>query len=159
MPSDKLYFDPNGLYILLTDMGAPDQFHWGFYLAESEDHGRVYHLINNKDTNYGWEYDSHWTDGVPKSKALLLAHKIAVMDPGLHKPMGALLEAVSADLPVTCRVWLKRALHDLDDAGFIALTSPRQWVTSSARWRGRLLTTSYVTVGLSNPAPGVRLRV
>jgi hypothetical protein len=47
------------------------------------------------------------------------------MDPGLHKPMGALLEAVSADLPVTCRVWLKRALHDLDGAGFIALTSPK----------------------------------
>ncbi|KAL3456711.1 hypothetical protein BJX64DRAFT_270156 [Aspergillus heterothallicus] len=123
MPSDKLHFDANGLYIILSDIGALDQFHWGYYLAVSENHGRLYHLINNKDTGYKWKYDSHPTHNVPKSKALLVAHKIAVMDPALHAPLGEMLEAVSDAPPVTCRIWLLRALQELDDAGFIKLTA------------------------------------
>ncbi|KAL4783790.1 hypothetical protein BJX76DRAFT_357692 [Aspergillus varians] len=122
MPSDPIQFDVNGLYILLSDLGAERQFHWGIYLALSAEHGRVYHLINNIATDGNWEYDTHLSYGVPKSKTLLVAEKIAVMDPVLHEPLGDRLATVSATPPVTCRIWLKRALHDLDDEGFIKLT-------------------------------------
>lgn len=122
MPNNPIAFDPNSLYILLSDLGAERQFHWEFYLAITETDGQQYHLVNNADTGNTWKYLSRSTRGIPKALTLLVAMKIAVMDPALHGPLGARLEDVSTAPPVTCRVWLKRALRDLDDEGFIQLT-------------------------------------
>lgn len=52
---------------------------------------------------------------------LLAALKIAVMDPILHDPLATRLPQVSQTPPVTCRVWLKRALEELDEEGYIEL--------------------------------------
>lgn len=122
MPNNPITFDPNSLYILLSDLGAERQFHWEFYHAITETDGQQYHLVNNADTGHTWKYLSRCTRGIPRTLTLLAAMKIAVIDPALHGPLGARLEDVSTAPPVTCRVWLKRALRDLDEEGFFQLT-------------------------------------
>ncbi|KAL3479801.1 hypothetical protein BJX99DRAFT_61627 [Aspergillus californicus] len=122
MPHNPISFEPNGLYILLSDLGSEWQFHWAFYLAMTAHSGRILHLINNIDTDHVWKYVSRFMVGVPKTSTLLVALKIAVMDPVLHEPLDSRLAAVSQAPPVTCRTWLRRALEILDDEGFIKLT-------------------------------------
>lgn len=56
---------------------------------------------------------------VPKSKALLVALRIAVMDPTLHSSLTERLAAVPVTPPVTCRLWLKQAPFHLDNEGYI----------------------------------------
>ncbi|KAL2833846.1 hypothetical protein BDW59DRAFT_64592 [Aspergillus cavernicola] len=122
MPDDPISFDINGLYILLSDLGSERQFHWAFYLAKDLNSGPMYHVVNNADTQHQWQYISRMMTGTPKDKTLLVALKIAMMDPVLHDALGARLDAVSiTPAPVTCRIWLKRALEALDDEGYIQL--------------------------------------
>ncbi|KAL5336017.1 hypothetical protein BJX70DRAFT_401076 [Aspergillus crustosus] len=121
MPPNPVTFETDGLYILLSDLGDERQFHWGFYLAKSPDHGQVMHFVNNTDTNHEWKFISRESVGVPKSLTLLVASKIAVMETALHEPLDEKLAQVSTTEPITCRVWLKRALELLDDEGFIKL--------------------------------------
>lgn len=61
----------------------------------------------------------HWC---PNSKSLLLALKIAVTDPSMHDALAVRLEAVPVEPPVTCRLWLQKALYELDNEGYIKLT-------------------------------------
>ncbi|KAK2765105.1 hypothetical protein FQN54_008804 [Arachnomyces sp. PD_36] len=126
MPHEELIFDPNGLYILLTDIGAELQFHWGFYLATAPKEGWIFHLINNEDTNHEWKYQTKPSVNVPSSLNLLVAVKIAVLEPGLHAPFGdrlAQIPIAPSPLygPITCRTWLKEALFHLDNEGYIKL--------------------------------------
>jgi hypothetical protein len=53
--SAPIEFDVNGLYVLVSETGEVKYFHWGFYLALSKAHGRVYHMVNNIDTNHQWQ--------------------------------------------------------------------------------------------------------
>lgn len=122
MPDNNISFDTNGLYILVSDIGEVSQYHWGLYLALSSGHGIIFHTVNNRDTSYQWQYQTKASTSVPSSKSLLVALKIAVMDPALHSPLAARLAAVPVIPPVTCRLWLKRALFDLDNEGYIKLT-------------------------------------
>jgi hypothetical protein len=78
-------------------------------------------MVNNIDTNYQWQYRSKTSYGVPESLSLLVTLQIGVMDPGLHAPLETRLEAVSASPPVTCRIWLLRALADISGEGYIKL--------------------------------------
>ncbi|KAL2846156.1 hypothetical protein BJY01DRAFT_247333 [Aspergillus pseudoustus] len=123
MSDTSISFEENGVYILLTDVGEPIQFHWGLYLALSEEHGRVFHFVNNINTNHEWKFDSHLTTGIPNLKFLLVALKIAVMDRDLHEPLLTRLEAVSATPPISCRIWLMRSLEGLDNEGYIKLSA------------------------------------
>lgn len=125
-PREPLVFDTNGLYVLLTDIGAELQFHWGFYLATRPEEGMVFHLINNASTNNVWKYQAKFSTGVPNSLNLLFALKIAVLDPALHTALGDRLAQIPVAPsprygPITCRVWLKEALSELDNEGFIKL--------------------------------------
>lgn len=119
---DEISFDTNGLYILFSDIGAMSQFHWGLYLALSPNHGIVFHVVNNITTGGRWQYQTKTSTGVPSSRTLLLAMKIAVMDPSLHSSLVARLAAVPVTQSITCRIWLKQALFDLDNEGYIKLT-------------------------------------
>lgn len=58
MPSSgkKPVFETNGLYILVSEMGDVEAFHWGFYLALSPTNGTIIHLVNNTDTNWEWKF-------------------------------------------------------------------------------------------------------
>ncbi|KAL4915372.1 hypothetical protein BDW62DRAFT_203682 [Aspergillus aurantiobrunneus] len=57
------------------------QFHWAFYLATTPRSGRILHFVNNIDPGHVWKYVSRLMTGVLKSSMLLVALKIAVMDP------------------------------------------------------------------------------
>ncbi|KAK2762048.1 hypothetical protein FQN54_001054 [Arachnomyces sp. PD_36] len=126
--STSLNFDPNGLYIVLSDIGAIDRFHWGLYLATSEDIGVIFHLTNPPNSSE-WIYETRTTSNMRQSVNLLVATKIAVIDPVL----GGIMPDRLAQIPIqysarfrediTCRVWLKEALFALDEEGFIKLTA------------------------------------
>lgn len=122
MPDNRISFDTDALYILLTDIGEVSQYHWAFYLAITPEHGIIYHTVNNRETGYRWQYQTKICTGVPSSTTLLVALRIAVMNPVLHGVLAERLAAVPVTPPVTCRLWLKRALFDLDDEGYIMLT-------------------------------------
>ncbi|KAJ5787137.1 hypothetical protein N7457_002127 [Penicillium paradoxum] len=122
MPSNDISFDTNGLYIFLSDIGEVSQYHWGFYLALSPEHGTIFHTINSRETGDRWQFQTKTNTGIPYSKTLLVALKIAIMDPCLHGPLADRLAAVPVISPVTCRLWLKIALFDLDNEGYIKLT-------------------------------------
>lgn len=122
MPDNEISFDPNSLYILISDIGEVSQFHWAFYLALGPNHGTTFHTINNRDTGSQWQYQTKPSIGIPNSKTLLLALRISIMHPTLHSALAERLAAVPVIEPVTCRLWLKQALFDLDNEGYIKLT-------------------------------------
>ncbi|KFY81852.1 hypothetical protein V500_11023 [Pseudogymnoascus sp. VKM F-4518 (FW-2643)] len=115
-------------YILfLSDIGSERQFHWGFYLATEPKSGIVYHVINGPQTGDRWQYQTKKSHNVPSSVNLLTAMKIAVIEPLLYEALAARLATVPVEDSsryglITCRVWLKEALHILDDEGYINLT-------------------------------------
>ncbi|KAB8261402.1 hypothetical protein BDV32DRAFT_148667 [Aspergillus pseudonomiae] len=122
MPNNPIFFDTNGLYILVSDLGSDIQFHWALYLAQSQGQGIMFHVINSIETGNQWQYQTKPITGIPNSLNLLVSLKIAVMDPALHVALVDRLAAVPETPPITCRLWLKRALHELDEEGYIQLT-------------------------------------
>ncbi|KAJ9293156.1 hypothetical protein DTO271G3_8100 [Paecilomyces variotii] len=126
MNSGDIILDKNGLYILLSDIGAELQFHWGLYLAKEPTHGVIFHVICGPHTGNKWKYQMKLSSNVPSSFNLLLAIKIAVIDPVLHDSLAERLAQVPVQDSsrygrITCRVWLKEALEELDNEGYIAL--------------------------------------
>lgn len=122
MPHTPISFDINGLYILVSDLGSDIQFHWALYLVQSRGRGIMFYVINSIETGSQWQYQTKASTGTPNSLNLLVAVKIAVMDPALHSALADRLAAVSDTPPITCRLWLKRALLELDEEGYIQLT-------------------------------------
>lgn len=121
MPDNEISFNTNGLYILISDIGEVLRFHWGLYLALSPGHGIILHTVNNRDTGHQWQYQTKANIGVPNSKPLLVALQIGLIGPDLHGPLAERLATVPVTPPVTCRLWLKQALFDLDNEGYIGL--------------------------------------
>lgn len=135
-------FDVNGLYILLSLMPEEDAYHWGFYLAVNNplpnnpmNDGRVLGIsmhvtktpTNDPATNNKWRYEQKERSGTTRSKTVIVALKIAVLDPVLHQPLGDHLSRIPLQHSTifheasSCRVWLKDALYSLDQHGFIKL--------------------------------------
>lgn len=131
--NNPIVFAENGLYILLSDMANSNlQFHWGLYLAKSPEHGEIFHMVNNISTNYEWKYQTRQTPGVKGSRTLRSALKIGVVDPALHESMAQCLATVSTSPPITCRVWLERALYDLGEGGYVKLMAPVDCIQDEA---------------------------
>ncbi|KAL4904117.1 hypothetical protein BDW74DRAFT_32198 [Aspergillus multicolor] len=148
LSNTPISFTPNTLYIILSDIGSDRQFHWEFYLHKSPPHdGHQMHLVNNADTNHEWEYVSRATPAgtIPKDITLLVALEIASMDPVLHNALDERLARVSIEGPVTRRVWMKRALRELDEEGFICLSGKVDEIELEAE-----------TYAVENVARGVR---
>lgn len=114
-----LTFTTNGLYIILTDIGHETLYHWGLYLSQSPHDGIIFQLINGPHTDHKWRYQSKPNTGVPYSAQMLVAVKIGVIDEDLHDSLLTALAEVSTDEPVTCRVWLRRALEEVNERGIV----------------------------------------
>ena len=146
-------FDPNGFYILLSKMAEPGLFHWGFYLSINKARennplsdslllGTTYHVTktptNDPATNNKWRYEEKKRYGVATSKAVVVAIKVGVLDPALHGPLGEILAGIPLQNSTifheasSCRVWLKDALHSLDERGFIKLKSTVEAIEEEA---------------------------
>ena len=52
---------------------------------------------------------------------MLVAVKIGAIDEDLQESLIATLAEVSTDEPVTCRVWVRRALEEVHERGFVML--------------------------------------
>ncbi|EKV05794.1 putative Cytochrome P450 monooxygenase [Penicillium digitatum] len=121
-------FEENGLYILLSDRGDKSYtFHWGLYLHQATSSGFIYHLVNTVNSTT-WRFEPKPNQNIANSQGLLVALKIGVLDSCLHQHfLDRLYQVPIADSVrfrerITCRVWLKEALHALDEEGYIKLT-------------------------------------
>lgn len=137
MPSGPINLDPNGFYILLTDIGYERQFHWGLYLATSSTSGVIFHLTNNPTTGNKWAYQTKTSTNVPSSLNLLVALKVGVLDSDMHDAVGERLAQVPATNSsrygnITCRVWVKEALFALNDEGYLTLTRSVDYIEDEA---------------------------
>lgn len=128
MSAEPLPLDENGLYILLFDLGDGYRFHWQLYLATSTESGTIFHLTN-PGANDTWLFEAKPGTDERFSPDLVLATKMAVMEPVLHEALQSRLASVPSGYSVrfreniTRRVWVKEALYALDDEGYITLTN------------------------------------
>ncbi|KAI9835338.1 MAG: hypothetical protein M1819_002482, partial [Sarea resinae] len=126
MASNALTFEAGGLYILVSNIGAESYFHWGLYHALTPSDGLISHLINTPLTNHRWAYQSKHSSRVSHSLNLLVAVQVGVLEPVLWSALCDRLARISVSSSarhghMTCRVWVKRALEELDDEGYIVL--------------------------------------
>jgi hypothetical protein len=136
MPSNIIAFESSGLYILVSDIGDELHFHWGLYLAKTASEGQIFHLIRGPHTDDAWTYQTKPTtkNAIPHSVTLLVAMRIGFIEEMLQERLeerlaqlydGEMKNELSTGENVTqmsCRVWIKAALHMLDQEGFIAVT-------------------------------------
>ncbi|KAJ5952995.1 uncharacterized protein N7479_011408 [Penicillium vulpinum] len=135
----QLNFEVNGLYILLSDRGDKSYtFHWRFYLHQSSTSGSIYHLLNDIDPAI-WRFGHLPDQTVIYDPLLLGALKIGVLDPTLHAHFLErlrqipIVDSVRFRERITCRVWLKEALFELDDEGYIMLMRSVDDIEAEAR--------------------------
>lgn len=126
MATDRLSLDSNGFYILLFDVGDDCRFHWVLYHAQSPDSGIVSYLLQVQDTD-AWVFETKTSADVGSSRNLIVAVKLAVIEPELADALSKRLAQIPIGYSarfredVTCRVWVKEALFALDDEGYIKL--------------------------------------
>lgn len=132
----SLKFEANGLYLFLSERCHKLTFHWGLYLAKTADVGIVYHLLSNGDV---WSFETEPGDNLVRSRSFSLALKIAIIEPALHGLVSECLEAIPIQRyssrfreDVTCRVWVKEALYELDQSGLIKLVWPISRIETDA---------------------------
>ncbi|WEW59814.1 hypothetical protein PRK78_005294 [Emydomyces testavorans] len=122
VPSSGLNLETNCLYIVLSERGDFLTFHWALYLATAPRSGIIYHLINPGGV---WTYEKKISQTLVDSRSLSLVLKIANMDPKCWGLMEQCLAAIPIQYStrfredITCRVWLKEAIYDLDQSGLI----------------------------------------
>lgn len=83
-------FETNGLYLLLSDRGDVYTFHWALFLATTRKAGEMFHLVNadsNADSATTWRFEHEFSSTTASLGSVILALKVAVMDPVLHGPL------------------------------------------------------------------------
>ncbi|OAX82948.1 hypothetical protein ACJ72_02699 [Emergomyces africanus] len=108
--------------------------------------GTLFELTNpNPSNNKLWTYNATILTTLANKHNPLCALKISTIEPLLHEPFQALLGTIPI-VPysqrfgeeTTCRVWLKEALYELDQGGFIQLLWPVEEIEKEARALGML---------------------
>lgn len=64
----------------------------------------MFHVISSIKKANHWQYQTTPITGTPYSLNLLVAMKMAMMDPALHSPLADHLAAISDIPPITYRV-------------------------------------------------------
>ncbi|EZF35052.1 hypothetical protein H101_01418 [Trichophyton interdigitale H6] len=122
-----LKFDENGFYVLISDRGDSWRFHWGLYLAKTPTDGIIYHLLNTTSSTE-WRLEVKESSNVIHSNKLLGALKIGIIEPMLHEMLGQCLLEIPIEYStrfkenITCRVWLKEAIYELNERGLLNIT-------------------------------------
>ncbi|OJD16788.1 hypothetical protein AJ78_03078 [Emergomyces pasteurianus Ep9510] len=114
--------------------------------AESNPPGTLFEVTNPNPSNDNlWTYNATILTALTNKHNPLCALKISTIEPLLHEPFQALLGTIPI-IPysqrfgekITCRVWLKEALYELDQGGFIQLLWPVEEIEKEARALGML---------------------
>lgn len=119
-----LFLEINGLYVLLSEQGVGNRWHWCLYLHIGISRGWIFHIT--RPTNF-WLYDQRNSLSVIYSDEIVTAVRVAVIHPDLHVPLRDRLSHVPLDDTqrfggLTCRTWLLRALDELDNEGYISIS-------------------------------------
>ncbi|KKZ65540.1 hypothetical protein EMCG_08613 [[Emmonsia] crescens] len=112
--------ESNGLYILLSNTGLRDKFHWGLFVAQNHTSGILYHQAI---AGLEWKFIIETAD-VTESPRLLLALKIGVIDRVNDEWIQAIktcVREVEVEEEFTCRTWLLAAVYQLALQGYIGL--------------------------------------
>ncbi|OAX85362.1 hypothetical protein ACJ72_00251 [Emergomyces africanus] len=112
--------ESNGLYLLLSNTGLRDRYHWGLFVAQNKITGVVYHQAL---AGLEWKFITETAD-VTKSPHLLLVLKIGMID-GVNDEWIQAIETCVREVEVeeefTCRTWLLAAVYQLALQGYIGL--------------------------------------
>lgn len=156
-----LEIELNGLYILLSDrQDLGYSFHWALYLAKSNTHGDVFHLINPSNPTT-WHFETKSNDEVNQSREILLALKLGILEPVLHRALPERLDHLPIEYStrfhesMSCRVWVKEALFMLEEEEFVDLVDSVDAIEAEAsrlatRNKSRATRTVNVSGGSSN---------
>lgn len=115
-----------GIYLVLSSIGMPGRFHWGLYLKLSRNLGFVAHA-QHPDwslSSLDWEMEYTQKATLESSVNLILALKVGTLqtskyssyERNLREP-ALMNESESSDF--SCRIWVKRALKQLHEEGFV----------------------------------------
>lgn len=124
-PLEVLPWELDSLYILLFDRGWVGTFHWTLYLHTAESNGRMYHAIEHGK----WRLMVDDISGVTAIASLLAAIKVADIKPDFADMLDEGLRQVPlSDEPLsgeqfTCRVWVKRALEQIEQMALMEIKS------------------------------------
>ncbi|KAK2762101.1 hypothetical protein FQN54_001108 [Arachnomyces sp. PD_36] len=129
--TDPLPLDENGLYILLFDHWNGRHFDWELYLATSTESGTIFQVVYPGPYPHCQSYifDARSSTNERRSAALIVAVKVAVMEPILHEALHIRLARIPIGHSTRFRggsprrVWVMEALYALDDEGYIKLTN------------------------------------
>ncbi|OJD17608.1 hypothetical protein AJ78_02307 [Emergomyces pasteurianus Ep9510] len=112
--------ESNGLYLLLSNTGLRDKYHWGLFVAQTNITGVVYHQAL---AGLEWKFITETAD-VTESHHLLLILRIGVID-GVNdewiQAIKSCVRGVEVEEEFTCRTWLLAAVYQLALEGYIGL--------------------------------------
>ncbi|KAK2755521.1 hypothetical protein FQN54_006461 [Arachnomyces sp. PD_36] len=133
-----------GLYILMSNISRPAQWHWGIYICVSKPYGQVYHATN---TSGLWEFQESLTDGVANSRQIIAAVELGMLSGEdkidlAHKALMEVPVSRGGDYcekwgeHFTCRIWVKEALEKLKAVGVVNFSSVDQVEEEAIRIAG-----------------------
>lgn len=104
--------EKNGLYMLMSNTGRPDRYHWGLLVATSEQSGILFHeeLIEPKN--------------LAETRDLLAALKLGIVEDTSDEWMDRMKECirgVRVQGELSCRTWALTAVYELANEGFIGM--------------------------------------
>ncbi|PLB48317.1 hypothetical protein P170DRAFT_437985 [Aspergillus steynii IBT 23096] len=119
-------YEDYSIYIMLKSRGALPGFHWGLFIPTSSPAGELWHATNETG---GWVVTPTSTNEIPFSMALVLAYKIGSISPSGLGAVKNILDNVPYNIshspntnePFSCRIWVKDALVQLRENGFMLL--------------------------------------
>jgi hypothetical protein len=121
-------FEPNGLYILVTNQGDSMGaiYHWGLYLHKGGNDGENFQISNPQGP---WVYHAKSTTRVISSKSLLVGLQISTIRPEIHDALRKRLAAVQLEDSgfgeLSCITWVLDALLELDEEKCINVQKDR----------------------------------
>ncbi|KAL1961656.1 hypothetical protein VTN77DRAFT_1371 [Rasamsonia byssochlamydoides] len=145
LTTTALKFEPNNLYILLSDLGYDYRFHWQLFLATSSSSGAIFYLVNRQDSNTSttttktWVYETMSSADTSDFSTLIVALTVTVIEPILHDSLSDCLAQIPIKYSarfwedITCRVWVKEALFALDYEGYINLVKSVDAIENEAK--------------------------
>lgn len=129
-----LNLETNGLYILLSQLDAANKWHWALYLHKGDTaQGGIFHITDVKGP---WRYEHLRSPSVIYDANIVVALKVAVVEPVIQPALIDALETIPMSVPqaqqrrfgreITCRVWIMVALDMLDQHGYLAIKLPHK---------------------------------
>lgn len=119
-PNASLKIEKNGLYMLMSNTGLPDKYHWGLLVATSDDSGILFHEVLS---GLEWKLVIG-PKSLSETSDLLTALKLGVIEDISEKWIDRMKECVRGvrvQGELTCRTWALTTLYELANEGFIGM--------------------------------------